>query len=105
MLKQAKNLFKFPFHLIFILLFTTFFSTVSSSNFPPAVQAATVYTHPGMLHTQSDLDRMKTKVAARRPRGLMNGNAAGQWLCFLFYPTYLYPIVYRADPTNGNTGN
>ena len=106
MLKQEKNLFKFPFHLIFILLFTTFFSIVSSSNFPSAVQAATVYTHPGMLHTQSDLDRMKTKVAAGSSPWideweLLQDNA---FASSSFTPTYR-SIVYRADPTNGNLGN
>jgi hypothetical protein len=36
-------------------------------------QTARAYVHPGGLHTQADLDRMKTQVAAAPIPGLMTG--------------------------------
>lgn len=52
----------------------------------PAVAAATTYTHPGMLHSQTDLNRMTTQVAAgAQPwkagwdRLARNSHAASSW--------------------------
>ncbi|XEC95970.1 DNRLRE domain-containing protein [Paenibacillus tarimensis] len=91
--------------LAFILLFTNFFSITVTVQ-PKKAQAAVNFIHPGMLHTQSDLDRMKSKVALGETpwieewNRLKDNNLASS----SYNPTF-FEIVCRNDPGCGNTGN
>ena len=103
---KKKNLNKTSIFLSLILLFSTFFSVFSANYAPKTAHAAVTFNHPGILHTQADLDRMKTKVA----QGLTpwtdefnrlkdNGLASSTYT-----PTFL-ATVCRNDSVCGTTGD
>lgn len=90
---------------ITLLLLFSICSTIAMGYRSDTVKAATTYIHPGMLHTQSDLDRMKSKVAASSSPWI------NQWHMLQdnslasssFTPSY-YSTIYVDDPTNGTVG-
>ena len=103
---KEKNLNKTSMFLSFVLLFSTFFSVFSASYGPETAHAAVTFIHPGMLHTQADLDRMKTKVA----QGLTpwtdewNRLKDNSLASSTYTPTFV-ATVCRNDSVCGNSGD
>ncbi len=103
---KKRNLNRISMFLSVILLFSTFFSVFSANYAPKTAHAAITFNHPGMLHTQADLDRMKTKVAQGLTpwtdgwKRLKDNSLASS----SYTPTFV-ATVCRNDSTCGNSGD
>jgi len=69
-----------------------------------AAAAPTAFAHPGTLHTQADLDRMKAKVAANAEpwKSSYDILAASPW-AQIWWPAYNVDYIVRGDSGNNYT--
>ncbi|MFJ5392292.1 alginate lyase family protein [Pectobacterium sp. CHL-2024] len=64
------------------------------------------FLHPGMLYTQADLERMKAGVDNKQEPWSTDWQLLqSHYLASSTYSVTPKAVVYRNDPTNGNTGN
>lgn len=103
---KVRNMNKISMFLSFVLLFSTFFSAFSANYAPKTAHAAVIFNHPGILHTQTDLDRMKTKVAQGLTPWIDEWNRLkDNSLASSTYTPSFVATVCRNDSVCGSTGD